>query len=290
MSTLNDPAAWLERPGGIVVPIQGSCALGRAPSNQLVLADDKVSRRHALVHAQEHNEFWLVDLGSSNGTYLNGRRVTQPTRLKDSDTLIIGDFMVLFRQPGATAQPQEQRLTHSDDTIHDIRSIVCWLLVADIEGSTQMVRRVAGDQLPVITGSWLAECKQLIEECGGSINKFLGDGFFAYWYERDRTAASVGRALEGLKRMQEHAQPPFRVVVHHGRVFAGGAGSMGEESLQGTEVNFAFRMEKLAASIGEIRLLSEPAWSRLAGCLAETNPIGEHSVPSFEDTFAFYSF
>jgi class 3 adenylate cyclase len=152
------------------------------------------------------------------------------------------------------------------------------------------VRRVAGDQLPVITGSWLAECKQLIEECGGSINKFLGDGFFAYWYDRERTGVSVGRALEGLKRMQDHAQPPFRVVVHYGRVFAGGAGSMGEESLQGTEVNFAFRMEKLAASIGEIRMLSEPAWGRLVGCLPATTPIGEHSVPGFEEKFPFHSF
>lgn len=288
MNTHDEPAAWLEKSGDAPIPIQGSCALGRAPSNQVVLADEKVSRRHALVHAQERNEYWLVDLGSSNGTYLNGRRVTQPTRLRDGDTLTVGDFPIRFHQPGA-AGPQPQ-MSASDETIHDIRSVTCWLLVADIEGSTQLVRRIPGDKLPEITGSWLADCKQLIEECGGSINKFLGDGFFAYWHDRDRTAGSVAKALEGLKRMQEHAQPPFRVVVHHGRVFTGGGATMGEESLLGSEVNFVFRMEKLAASIGETRLLSEPAWSRLAGSLPAMTDVGRHHVSSFEGEFAFYGF
>ncbi len=288
MSASTDPAAWLEKPGAPAIPIQGSCALGRAPSNQVVLADEKVSRRHALVHAQERNEYWLVDLGSSNGTYLNGRRVTQPTRLRDGDTVMVGDFLLRFHQPGAAgAQPAPSA---ADETIHDIRSVNCWLLIADIAGSTQLVRRFADDRVPEITGSWLADCKQLIEECGGSINKFLGDGFFAYWHERERTAASVAKALEGLKRMQEHAQPPFRVAVHYGRVFTGGGGSLGEESLLGNEVNFAFRMEKLAASIGEARLLSEPAWSRLAGSLPAATPVGNHPVSSFEGEFPFYSF
>lgn len=288
MSNTEPSSAWLERPGGAMTPIQGSCAIGRAPSNQMVLPVDKVSRRHALVHAQENNEFWLVDLGSSNGTYLNGRRVTQPTRLKDGDAMVVGDFLIHFRQPGAAANPRDA--TRSDETIHDIRSVGCWLLLADIEGSSQMVRNVAGDQLPIVMGSWLAECKQLIEECGGSINKFLGDGFFAYWHDRDRTAASVCRALEGLKRMQEHAQPPFRVVVHYGRVFMGGGGSLGEESLLGTEVNFAFRMEKLAVGLGKVRLLSEPAWSRLAGSLDQATGVGDHSLTSFDGTFPFFSF
>ena len=76
---------WLEQVDGGRVEIQGTCSLGRAPSNQFVLRDEKVSRRHAIVHAQGQNEFWLVDLGSSNGTYVNGRRVAQPIQLRDRE-------------------------------------------------------------------------------------------------------------------------------------------------------------------------------------------------------------
>src|SRR5262249_3620777 len=63
--------AWLEQTNIGRVEISGTCSIGRAPSNQVVLMDDKVSRRHAVIHAQDVEEFWLVDLGSSNGTYLN---------------------------------------------------------------------------------------------------------------------------------------------------------------------------------------------------------------------------
>jgi pSer/pThr/pTyr-binding forkhead associated (FHA) protein len=67
---------WLEQVGGTKVDLRKTCSIGRAPSNQIVLSDEKVSRRHAIVHAQGANEFWLVDLGSSNGTYVNGHHQT----------------------------------------------------------------------------------------------------------------------------------------------------------------------------------------------------------------------
>ena len=68
--------AWLELQDGSQKPIGNSCSIGRSDTNQIVLADSKVSRRHSIVHSQGEKEFWLVDLGSSNGTYLNGRHQT----------------------------------------------------------------------------------------------------------------------------------------------------------------------------------------------------------------------
>jgi len=55
--------------------VTGNCSLGRAVGNDIVLVDDRVSRRHSTIHAQGERELWIVDLGSRNGTYLNGRRV-----------------------------------------------------------------------------------------------------------------------------------------------------------------------------------------------------------------------
>jgi adenylate cyclase len=286
MSAPGNPIAWLEKPGGQRVPVEGTCVLGRSPSSQIVVADEKVSRRHALIHAQERNEYWLVDLGSSNGTYLNGRRVTQPTRLRDQDRIAVSSFYFTFHQP---AEQRDSEPTSSDKTIHDIKSAQCWLLVADIEGSTQFSQALALEEWPVLTGRWLAECKQLIEECGGCINKFLGDGFFAYWEAREKTAAPVLRALQALRRLQDDARPPFRVVLHHGQVLMGGGGSLGEESLLGKEVNFVFRMEKLASSLGEPRLLSELAASQLQAHLPGVE-IGRHTLAGFDGDFLFFKF
>src|SRR6266704_1185213 len=95
----DEQGAWLEASDAKQIPIHGNCSIGRSAKNTVVIESQKVSRRHAIVNVQNVGEFWLIDLGSSNGTFLNKRRVHQPTRLCDQDQIIIGDFVFTFRQP-----------------------------------------------------------------------------------------------------------------------------------------------------------------------------------------------
>src|SRR6478752_2428307 len=94
----NLEGAWLET-GWSKFPIHGGCSIGRSPKNAVVLDSPKVSRRHAIINVQNVGEFWLIDLGSSNGTYLNTRRVQHPVRLSDFDQVTVGDATYIFRQP-----------------------------------------------------------------------------------------------------------------------------------------------------------------------------------------------
>ena len=106
--------AWLERDDASTVSILSSCSIGRAPGNQLVLTDEKASRKHALIHRQGEHEYWLVDLGSSNGSYLDGRRVSQPMVLRDGSAIRIGSATFSFRQSTGPSQPNAQ--PHWSDT------------------------------------------------------------------------------------------------------------------------------------------------------------------------------
>jgi adenylate cyclase len=290
MSNDSEILAWLEQSNGARVPIAGTCSIGRLSSNSIMIPDDRVSRRHALVNIQGRNEFWLVDLGSGNGTYLNGRRVAQPTRLRDGDRIEIAAFAFSFHQskPGDVTLPDATSTTGGQKTLQQIHSTECWLLVADIEDSTQLMHSHADSGMPPSTGKWLEECRQVIENSGGSVNKFLGDGFFAYWRERTGAEEQVARALDGLSRMRSAGNLPFRVVLHFGQVFTGGGGSMGEENLQGKEVHFVFRMEKLAAGLGERCLISAGAKGRLPLRLPVTE-IGAHAVPGFDGQHTFFA-
>src|SRR5882762_4352854 len=88
--------AWLEFNDGQRWPLRGNCHLGRAPENDIVIDNPKASRQHAAIHAQDDTEFWLLDLGSRNGTYLNEHRLIRPSRLRHCDRLNIGGQAFAF--------------------------------------------------------------------------------------------------------------------------------------------------------------------------------------------------
>jgi len=67
----------------------GVVLIGRGADCQLILNDDYVSTRHARVVSTEDG-IYVEDLGSTNGTYVNGQRITAPTTITMSDTVRIG--------------------------------------------------------------------------------------------------------------------------------------------------------------------------------------------------------
>jgi signal transduction histidine kinase len=69
--------------------------LGRDRNNRLQLADSEASRRHAEVR-RDDGGYVLVDLGSSNGTFVNGQQVTGERRLANGDRVQIGRTLLLF--------------------------------------------------------------------------------------------------------------------------------------------------------------------------------------------------
>ncbi len=68
--------------------------IGRSPSSDVFLDDVTVSRHHARV-LHDEGGFWVEDLNSLNGTYVNRRRIEQH-RLFDGDELQIGKFKLAF--------------------------------------------------------------------------------------------------------------------------------------------------------------------------------------------------
>jgi serine phosphatase RsbU (regulator of sigma subunit) len=74
--------------------------LGRSSDCAVVLSDASVSRRHAQVSFRE-GAWWAEDLGSKNGTKVNGRRIDGPLRLTPGDALQLGNFQVVFSAPAS---------------------------------------------------------------------------------------------------------------------------------------------------------------------------------------------
>ena len=77
------------------LPLRALSAIGRDSGNDVVINDDAVSARHAVVELND-GTWWVSDQGSTNGTLLNGGRVARPERLRDGDVIDIGRVGMRF--------------------------------------------------------------------------------------------------------------------------------------------------------------------------------------------------
>jgi hypothetical protein len=73
----------------------GDNVIGRKEDNQIKLSDPEISRTHSLIIIINHQP-WLEDMGSTNGTYLNGKKVTERIKLQNGDLISLGNTVVEF--------------------------------------------------------------------------------------------------------------------------------------------------------------------------------------------------
>src|SRR5687768_10473607 len=80
--------------------------IGRVPGNDVVLPKGNVSKRHSRIVLKD-NRFIVVDLKSTNGTYVNGRKITSPLVVKEGDKIYIGDFILTLEGDAALTSPAD---------------------------------------------------------------------------------------------------------------------------------------------------------------------------------------
>lgn len=85
-------------------------SIGRDPSNDLVLPDAMVSRRHAVIEFRS-SQYFIRDCNSSNGSLVNGDRVSERS-LRDGDLVAIGTARLLFREEAEALDPEAKVVQH----------------------------------------------------------------------------------------------------------------------------------------------------------------------------------
>src|SRR5919197_5407369 len=83
--------------GTRTVPLKESITLGRAATNDLALSDTYVSNVHARIFMKD-GSWWVEDLGSTNGTYMNRDKVAVPTPVGPGDQIRLGKATLELRR------------------------------------------------------------------------------------------------------------------------------------------------------------------------------------------------
>jgi adenylate cyclase len=167
-----------------VVELMDRLTIGRSTNNQLVVDDQKASRSHAEIRHLGGGRYRISDVGSANGTWINGRRLTVPKELEDGDQIMIGSVNIKFVAPSIT---RTQEVTMSTGTALFMRNELVVVLVADIRNYTGMSEALPNREFSRLISEWFRESSDIIEQNGGIIDKFIGDAVMAYWVASSKT-------------------------------------------------------------------------------------------------------
>jgi len=81
---------------GVTIAVRGPVIVGRSPNADIVIAAGYVSARHARFSLMGQNLF-VEDLGSTNGTAVNGQPISEPVALNNNDIVNVGDVSIRVR-------------------------------------------------------------------------------------------------------------------------------------------------------------------------------------------------
>lgn len=276
--------AYLEHADKTRFRLNRPVSLGRSSACEIALNDTECSRQHALINPQAGSEFWIVDLGSTNGTHVNGRRLVRPTQLTNGDRILLGRSELVFH--GGVSHAAVKKRTASDTqmvTMPAIRQELAWMVLADIEGFTPFSQKHPPEEVSRRVGGWLSACTKVMTEQKADIQVYLGDGFLAYFPLRAFPATRFFAVLSGLRRLQaDPTHLPFRLVVHHDRITVGAAAAGGIESVLGAGVNYLFRMEKIAGVTRAHYTATPAAMAAWPDPKPKATSLGRHALKGFE--------
>jgi adenylate cyclase len=260
------------------------CRLGRDEANDLVLDLASVSRNHALVYSLEAGIYYINDLNSFNGTFVNGSRVSAPTLLKDGDAITLGTCEVRFRQQHAPrAAPAPAKNLNPTSVLLAPKLIT--VLVADIRDFTLLAQRLDPETLPKITGALFREAGSILRDRGAWGQKYIGDAVMAVWLHASSAEREIVDIMASLARLAEIAaglQSQFRLEqpIRIGAGLSSGMATLGNQgsaaapdfTALGDTVNRAFRLESATKEVGWDVAMGEDTYS-LIGSLGNVRDI-----------------
>lgn len=251
-----------EKERKLILDGSNSWTIGRSSENAFVFDDDAMSRRHAVIQQVQPGKFYIVDLGSSNGSSVNGQRVTSSVELRDGDSILCGNTTLVFHQPMGALESTGNDYG-ATNILYQKRLIT--VLVVDIRGFTQLARQIDEELLAQAIGTWFRELGAVLDRSGCTSEKYIGDAAMGVWVHENSIPgpAQIHGVLNTLLEIQrltaslhERFSLPSEVRIgagiNTGISVVSNCGPQGNPDFSplGDSVNAAFRLESATKDTG----------------------------------------
>jgi adenylate cyclase len=282
--------------GNKYLPLVGATCwtFGRGEENNFVLRDRWISRNHAILQSNEGGDFYLIDLGSRNGTFINGKRVSIPVTIKPGDQIMFGQTEMEFcdRNPSSNSDVAHD-ISHDTQTstLHIKRLIS--VMVIDIRDFTVLTRQTNEEILSKVIGTWFREAGTLIRNYDSWVDKYIGDALMAIWFHSssgptEKEMLNILKSLAGLYKIttelsNKYPLPfPLRIGagINTGYAMIGntGSGDRPDYTAIGDTVNAAFRLESATKDIKKDILLGEKTYQYMSSLDIEKAGFSPYTV------------
>ncbi len=220
-----------------------------------------------MLQFMDTGEYYLIDLGSRNGSFINGRRVSVPVTLHSGDAITFGQTELNFYCPTLKPIGNSNHSEHQDFTataaLH-VRRLIS-VLVVDIRDYTIMTRQLDEKVLSEAIGTWFRYAGEIINKYESWVDKYIGDAVMAVWIHgtqevTPRSMLQISNAIRELNQMtsrlhKEFPLPfPLRIGagLNTGYAMVGNTGSSDRPDYTplGDTVNAAFRFENSTKQLG----------------------------------------
>lgn len=276
--------------------------LGRSPDATIRLQDSGVSRQHATIR-RDGSLFWVSDLGSANGSFVNDVAVTTARALRHGDRIQLGTCLFTFETDDGEIEGQSSSSTNMLHTVAlPVKTVRATLLVGDLRNFTSISAQLSAEEVAAMLREWYAQCEQVLKSRGAIIDKFIGDGVFAYWSgdsaDVRAKATEAARILSGPEasespvRKQLKLQRGLEVHCHIGLNIGGvalGAMGRGVNTAVGEAVNVTFRIESLTRKLQVPVLAGAPFLEGWPDGLKDYKNVGIHPVKGQPDPVEVYA-
>ncbi len=234
---------YIEGPGGVSLPVKGGDVVGRDAVGREPLAPfEGISRKH--VQFFYDDGIWsVVDLGSRNGTCLDGRQIptNQRTPVKHGQSIKLSrsfEAWIIFDSDEGVGQQQEACVEVRDERV------TMAIMFVDLQGSTDYFQ----EKGTIIARDWIHNfyglLSRLVEGNNGQHIKNIGDAILAVFPTADdvcRAAVEIQRSVhENNKSVKEDDRYHLRVGINIGKVI------YEDRDVFGNSVNIASRIQNLA--------------------------------------------
>lgn len=267
LTLLDDP-----KKGDQTWPLSGKSTyrLGREAGNDIPLPFSWISRKHAMIQVEENGSHNLIDLGSANGTLVNGKRIYTPTALRAGDIIKIGSTSLSFFQKEA---PRAQAAISQDDmddrTVAFVQKETVTILICDIHNFTRLSETVGDKNISKLLQYWTANVADLVRKHDGIIDKFIGDAVMALWAGGSNFQHSIHQALTTALKIDNFTRglgkkiPGLPWQLHTGAALNTGEAMVGNLGVDGQRdftvvgdiVNVAFRLEEKTSQEEELDVI-----------------------------------